>query len=379
MDRILFVDDDEKILDSYRKIFERKPDSALLESAADFLGEESPRKSDSTAYVGTYCSQGEDAVAEVEQSVKDNNPFKVIFLDMRMPPGIDGSETARRIHEIDSDIEIVIVSAYSDTDIKEFSIETGRPEKILFLRKPFDKKEVIQFALNLVNKYDLNSVKDDFLSHVSHELKTPLSSVLGFAQLLEDDDSIKGESKEFLGLIAENAQLMNQLMEDLFTVVASKRREIRLNLQLCDLKSEVEKIYEMNNSLSGDVDFNIKVDVKRDLKIELDSIRFNQAINSLLSNSFKFTEKGSVTLGLVIDEKGATVSVKDTGVGIPQSKLGTIFEKFNRGGGYNRAPGLGLGLNIFKLIMDKHNFPFKVDSIEGEGTTISISIGESSD
>lgn len=374
MNRILFVDDDEKILSSYKKIFETVPDSELLSGAADFLEDVGlvgqPEKEN---YIATYCSQGEDAVLEVEKSVNEDNPIKVVFLDMRMPPGIDGAETAKRIHSIDPDIEIVIVSAYSDTDIKDFSIKSGRPEKILFLRKPFDKKEIMQFALNLVSKYDLNCVKDDFLSHVSHELKTPLSSVLGFAQLLEDDPSISGEAREFSSLIAENAALMDQLLEDLFTVVASKNNEIRMDLQMQDIKKEITRIYELNKSRGDEnVKFRIEIIGDKEMKIEMDSTRFIQAVNNLISNSFKFTSEGEVVLKLEIVDNGAVVSLRDTGVGISEERIKTIEDNFERGGGYNDVPGLGLGFSIFKMIMDRHKYKYQIKSKLGEGTCVSI-------
>ncbi len=111
----------------------------------------------------TFAHQGLDAVALVEQSRAADNPFQVAFIDIRMPPGIDGKETARRIRAIDPDINLVIVSGYSDHSITDIAAVAGPPDKIFYISKPFAADEVRQMALALARRWDHDAQQVELL------------------------------------------------------------------------------------------------------------------------------------------------------------------------------------------------------------------------
>ena len=141
--RLLAVDDEEAILGLYREILapDDGPDDDLdLEPLL-------PR------FELSLCGQGEQAVEAVRQAVSEGRPFSVAILDVRMPPGQDGVWTAERIRELDPDIEIVIVSAYSDVDTRELNRRVTPPDKLLYIQKPLHPEELRQLAKSLCAKW----------------------------------------------------------------------------------------------------------------------------------------------------------------------------------------------------------------------------------
>ncbi len=158
--RVLVADDDAQVLDAYRRVLDdltgaAQPAASDLDAlSAELFGEEAaPRPGDAPLADVVYCRQGERAVHEVESAARDGRPFAIVFLDMRMPPGIDGLETARRIRRIDPDVNIVIVTGYSDHKPAEIAVAVGRPERLFYLLKPFDGAELQQLATALANRW----------------------------------------------------------------------------------------------------------------------------------------------------------------------------------------------------------------------------------
>lgn len=159
--RIIVIDDEESILNDYTMILSpaRKNASALKERAAleaELFGEKAAREPASQeCYDLTVALQGREGFEKVRQAREEARPFALAFIDIRMPPGWDGLQTARLIREADKDIEIVIVTAYSDRERREIVEKVGMPERLLYLKKPFDPDEIRQLALSLTRKWDL--------------------------------------------------------------------------------------------------------------------------------------------------------------------------------------------------------------------------------
>jgi signal transduction histidine kinase len=378
MNNLLFIDDEDEILKSYKRIFEKSSKSSDLKGlAADFFGEAVASydlDNDGAEYVAYTASQGLDGVELVKKQLELNDPFKVAFIDMRMPPGINGLETAKRIRKLDPKIEIVIVTAYSDIDFKNIVKELGSPDKLLYLKKPFDSEEIKQFALNLVVKHKNECIKDDFISNVSHELKTPLASIIGFHQLLSEMPEIKNqEAKEYLNLIGYSSKLMKGLIEELLTSVEFKRSGIVLEKKMTKMVEFAQNCYRSIAPIFKEKD-GVNFDLKYDEAIanstcNIDQMRINQCINNLISNAAKFTSSGEVNINLSTDESFFFINISDTGLGIPEEKMNFIFEKFARvENEHHEVPGLGLGLSIVKSIMDAHNAKIIVKSEDGKGS-----------
>ncbi len=151
--RILVADDEQPILDLFQQIL--APESDLDQSVKDLAGQlfdrDAPRAH--PRYELTLCSQGEEAVAAVDKALREENPYCVIFLDVRMAPGISGVEAAQRIRALDPDVVIVMVTAYSDLDPLDISTLAPPPDKLLYVQKPFHPLEIAQFASSLCAKW----------------------------------------------------------------------------------------------------------------------------------------------------------------------------------------------------------------------------------
>jgi diguanylate cyclase (GGDEF)-like protein len=181
--RILIVDDEPAMHDSYRQCFGAsrggKQEAALSAMAAELFGDDeeapAPPEADERIFDCAHFMQGLDAVGAVEDAIRTGNRFSVAFIDVRMPPGIDGKETARRIRALDPDINLVIVTGYSDFSPLDISRAAGPADKIFYIAKPFQAEEVVQTASALSSRW-----------HVDIELKAAREALAEKIDLLEE-------------------------------------------------------------------------------------------------------------------------------------------------------------------------------------------------
>lgn len=153
--RILIVDDNKAIHEDFRKVLGQDAAEEAFDSLeADFFGDES-FKENSESFDLEFAFQGEEALEKVIQAKKENRPFSMAFMDVRMPPGWDGIETTQRLWEITPNLQVVICTAYSDYTWGEMVTKLGKSDRFLILKKPFDPVEVVQSAHALVRKSEL--------------------------------------------------------------------------------------------------------------------------------------------------------------------------------------------------------------------------------
>jgi diguanylate cyclase (GGDEF)-like protein len=174
--RILIVDDEPAMHDSYRRCFaptDRTRAAALDGMAAELFGDDVPTapggEGDAIHFDPVYCTQGLDAVTEVEAAIAQGAPFAVAFIDVRMPPGIDGKETAARIRARDPNINIVIVTGYSDFAPIEISKAAGPVDKIFYIAKPFEIAEVVQTATALGHRWRVDRELADAMAKLNDQ------------------------------------------------------------------------------------------------------------------------------------------------------------------------------------------------------------------
>ena len=154
--RILVIDDDKEIWRAYQDVLSpatTSVDSPLAQAFLEEVGESSC--GDEKRFDLSFASQGQEGYAMVQEAVEQGNPYAVIFLDIRMPPGWDGMETAVHIRQVDPQVELVVVTAFSDRSRSEIARALGTPAKFLFFRKPFDVEELRQLALSLTEKWNV--------------------------------------------------------------------------------------------------------------------------------------------------------------------------------------------------------------------------------
>ena len=153
--RVLIVDDQQDIHDDFTEMLEHRAAAASDEISAAFVAEQRGERTFPPTFELLHATSGEDAYAIVKQGAAEHRPVAVAFVDIRMPPGMDGVETVRRIRTIDSHIEVVMMTAYTDTPLPEIVQDMTLLHKLLYIRKPFAREEVQQIAVSLVEKWNV--------------------------------------------------------------------------------------------------------------------------------------------------------------------------------------------------------------------------------
>ena len=228
---------------------------------------------------------------------------------------------------------------------------------------------------------EINSIeylRKDFVSNVSHELKTPLASIQGFTKLLSDDNLSKEERKEYIDIIIEETSRLSNISNNMIKLskfenqeIVTNKKEYRLDEQL--RKAIImfdEKINEKNITITLDA---IPVTIKEDADILME-IWLN-----ILSNAIKYTKpNGKVDVSLIQEEQFIKVIIKDDGIGIAKDKQNRIFEKFYQVDKSHSQEGSGLGLAIVKRIVDLIDGKIEIESEENKGTTFLVYIKKES-
>jgi CheY-like chemotaxis protein len=181
--RVLVADDEAPILESYERIFSsivKEAGGGEMESLEAELYSEAGLRSAHGALDVTFCRQGQEAVSAVAQARADGKPFSVVFLDVRMPPGIDGITAAKKIRAIDLNAIIVFVTGFSDVDPAQIDAAVPPSDKILYLQKPVQTVEIQQLTRTLVSQWKLQQTLLLRVAETEHEnatLRRALSEV----------------------------------------------------------------------------------------------------------------------------------------------------------------------------------------------------------
>jgi signal transduction histidine kinase len=219
------------------------------------------------------------------------------------------------------------------------------------------------------------SLKDEFLSLVSHELRSPLGAILGWAHMLRR----RGGQEEFekgLEVIEQSVQAQAKLIEDLLDMSRMASNKIRLDLELLDPRTFVEAAVEAVRPAAAEKELRIRkvLDVSAG-RVRGDATRLQQVMAKLLANAVKFTPaKGSIEVALRSSDGHAVISVTDTGVGIAPEFLPQVFDRFQQHSSASRGHGgLGLGLAIARHLVELHGGDISAHSEgEGQGATLTV-------
>ncbi len=225
---------------------------------------------------------------------------------------------------------------------------------------------------------ELERMRDAFVATVSHELRTPLTSISGFLEMLQDEEHGIGESgRLYLDVIRRSADRLHQLVEDLLLVAQIEAKRVDLKREAVDLSQIAERAVEAVRPWASEKQVRILLDANGMAEIHGDERRLAQVMDNLLSNAVKFSRAGgSVRVAIDCDGKTCRVVVADSGIGIPADEQGHVFSRFYRARTANElaVPGTGLGLAITRALVDQHGGTIELESREGEGTTVTVTL-----
>ena len=411
--RILIVDDNAAIHLDFRKLLSSNDEGDLTQAELDLFGETSaalPGSTAATQYQIDSAYQGQEALALVEKAMEEGCPYRMAFVDIRMPPGWDGIDTIERLWKVDPQLEVVICSAYSDYSWRQIVSRLGRTDQFLVLRKPFDAIEVRQLALSLTAISALRDVqlrhmeklarvvnertraisaaesasraKSNFLANMSHEIRTPLNGVTGMLELLSST-TLDEQQQRYVHGAQSSADCLMSLINGILDFSKIEQGMLELDPVDFNLHQLIHNVADIMAPAARKSGLEIICELSPDLPkwVSADHGRLRQILLNLVSNAVKFTEKGRVSIEAQkqytdIGDLMVRIAVSDTGIGIPVDRRHRLFKLFSQvdGSTTRRFGGTGLGLALCKKLVELFGGEIGVESESEKGSTFWFTI-----
>ena len=256
----------------------------------------------------------------------------------------------------------------------------GQPDYFIAVIEDIGDRKQAELALEQ-NRHKLeqaNQAKDNFIAHMSHELRTPLNSIIGFSHILKQDDGLTEEQLRSIDLVHQSGQHLLTLINDVLHLSKLNANKLKLNncdFNLIHLLHNIIAMFQIR-AREKDLDFVIQIAADLPQVVNMDETRLRQVLLNLLSNAFKFTDRGSVTLSVTRSrlDKASQVDkirfqVEDTGRGIAKDDYLAVFTPFEQlDADKDAAEGTGLGLPICQNILQLMNSELHLGSKVGEGS-----------
>jgi two-component system phosphate regulon sensor histidine kinase PhoR len=241
---------------------------------------------------------------------------------------------------------------------------------------PDEEKTMIVFH-DVTRLKKLEQIKVDFVANVTHEIRTPLTAIIGYLETIKDGaiNNIE-ETKRFIDIILKQAERLNRLVEDLLTISNIEMKETKLNFENVSLNMAIDNVISLVETKAKLKNINIHNDVCENIvPIKADRDKLTQILVNVLDNAVKFTpESGSVVVTADESDSYTLISISDTGIGVPKDEIQRLGERFYR---VDRSRsrdlgGTGLGLSIVKHLMIAHGGKMEIESQLGRGTKVSL-------
>ncbi|MDH5510712.1 MAG: hybrid sensor histidine kinase/response regulator [Nitrospinota bacterium] len=333
------------------------------------------------------AGSAEEALSAVAEA-----PIDMIILDLILP-GMSGIDFLKRLKSNPAwrSIPVIIATARESAEDVELGLAEGAED---YIRKPFSNIELLARINATLREKKLRNrlensnsellrlcqMKDEFLSMVSHDIRTPLNSIVGFADFLLEAKmgDLNEKQARMVDVIKKSAKAQLSLVENLLEVARLNSGRVVLRLRPADLAGIAQECYDGTapTARKKNIDF---IFTARDgiVPVMVDDQRICQVANNLISNALKFTPRGGrVEVDVFREPKGGVLCIRDTGPGIPEEERMKLFSRFEQTRIKATAgeSGFGLGLAIVKNIVDMHNGRVWVESRSGEGSEFFVQL-----
>ena len=332
------------------------------------------------------------AVESIRESAKISNQFLVyvgvlaiaisaivtVFVSKRITTPISElTDISKRMTELDFDAKYVS-KGHRKNEIDELGEHFNRLSCALESTISELKSANNELKQDIEKKTEIDEMRKEFLSNVSHELKTPLTSMKVLADSLVGQEGVPEELyQEFMGDITAEIDRENKIITDLLSLVKMDKKAADLNVEHLNINQLLEDILKRLRPIADKRHIDLILDSFRPVEADVDEVKFTLAVSNLVENGIKYNvDDGWVRVTLDADHKYFYVKVADSGMGIPEESIGRIFERFYRvdKSHSKEIGGTGLGLAITRSAVTMHHGTIQVASKEGEGTTFTVRI-----
>ena len=366
--QVLFLDDEESILDGIQRLFNKEPYGIITTTSPDQAKE-----------------------------ILDKEKIKVLVSDQRMPQ-IQGVKFLKEIKQSHPDAIRILFTGYTDFSAAEEAINVG--EVYRFISKPWKIAELLSTIRQCIEHYDLIAMakkheaelelankklkalyerQKEFTSTVSHELRTPLASIKMAIDLITQEmvGAINSEQKDILGRAKQETDRLKRLLDDILNLTKIEAGKLKLNFMMNDIHRVIAQVVEVQKDIAQSRGLYLKTEFDPKIpQVPFDSDRIIQVLNNLLGNAVKFTKQGGVVVRTQdrSSRNHVLVSIIDTGKGIAKDDMPKLFQKFQQieSAEENEEGGTGLGLAICKEIIVRHGGKIWAESKPGVGTTFNF-------
>lgn len=284
-------------------------------------------------------------------------------------------KTVHQSEDLISFLKSAMLDEFTTTRTLRYSINKDEPLYVeVYATSVFERRKKVGTMFvhrDITNEYEVDQMKSELVSTVSHELRTPLSSVLGFTELLLTKDVQPERQRKYIETIHKEAERLTNLINDFLDIQRMESGNQIYSMEKIPLAALTEEVI---NSFQIPATHHVSIQDQSENAIIIgDDERIVQLFINLLGNAIKFSPNGGeIIIKLVKDEPFVKVSIQDQGIGIPESALPTLFQKFMRvdNSARRKIGGTGLGLALSKEIVSKHNGEIWIESQEGVGTTV---------
>ena len=304
-------------------------------------------------------------------------PVELVTLDLKMP-GMTGIDVLEKVKQHDPDIEAIIITGYGSLDT---AIEGLRLGAFDYIAKPFDVHHILSLVERGLerrrSRRRLKNVRSDFITTVSHELRTPLTVIVGFVHLLLNQvlGTLTAEQQKVLATVYRNSEELLELVDNLLWMTSLNAGDVGDVIDEFDVRDIVREAIQRHEAQISEKKLALRNEMPdTPVRIGSDRLKVERIFQNVFSNAVKFTNQGSVriTAHASTDPAGVELAVTDTGVGIDESKLASVFEAFQQveGAVVRACTGLGLGLTVALRLAELLGGTLKIESEPGVGTTV---------
>lgn len=287
---------------------------------------------------------------------------------LRNPWIVKMIEDAYSSLEVQSDEIIILEGDELIFDATVIPIQLGEQEETSFIVLFYDITEIRR----------LEKVRTDFVANASHELRTPVTALKGFAETLlagAKDDPEK--LVEFLEIIDAEAERLDLIVGDILQLSRLEQKDFNVNITDLNVRDVVEHVFKILNQKAETKSIELKLDAKNEVYMEYDINILKQILINLINNAILYTQvNGEITVHIDTDGRNAKISVEDNGIGIPASEQSRVFERFYRidKARSRNAGGTGLGLSIVKHMVESTHGSIQLESSYGIGSTFIVNL-----